>query len=511
MYGDADPRATTLSVVVLMSAAFLACSQGAANETTDDLQTATVARQTIVSSVDATGTIEPIRIIEVKSQAGGEILELPVELGDYVEQGTLLARIDPRDVRNSFEQAQADLEVAQARFEVAERQLERIRSLHNSDIVTDEELETAILEHANSKAALVRAETNLELAEDKLNDVTLRAPISGTIVERSIEQGQVITGTRDLTGGTILMKMADLNQVQVRTLVDETDIGRLGADLPAEITVEAYPERTFRGTVLKIEPQAVVEQNVTMFAVLTRIENEEDLLRPGMNADVMIVVGRRSGVLALPNSAVKMPDEARQLAQALGLDMEDSSTRDAASGTDRPGGAGGDGAPEGRFRRGEGEAGESAEGNGAEGHREQADARSDASGSAEPEETIGGMPLSRLRTMSQDERRSWFQNLSGADRQRAFQLFRQQREQEEQANRADPTRPRAAFVFIAGPGGGLTLKPITIGLSNFDYTQVIEGLDEGDEVYSIPLSLVQQQELLERIRSRTRIPGVQRN
>jgi HlyD family secretion protein len=109
MYGDADPRATTLSVVVLMSAAFLACSQGAANETTDDLQTATVARQTIVSSVDATGTIEPIRIIEVKSQAGGEILELPVELGDYVEQGTLLARIDPRDVRNSFEQAQADL------------------------------------------------------------------------------------------------------------------------------------------------------------------------------------------------------------------------------------------------------------------------------------------------------------------------------------------------------------------------------------------------------------------
>ncbi len=120
------------------------------------------------------------------------------------------------------------------------------------------------------------------------------------------------------------------------------------------------------------------------------------------------------------------------------------------------------------------------------------------------------MPLSRLRSMSQEERRNWFQNLSAADRQRAFQLFQQQREREEQASRADPARPRDAFVFIASPGGGLELKPITIGLSNFDYTQVIEGLDEGDEVYAIPLSLVQQQELLERIRSRTQIPGVQR-
>jgi HlyD family secretion protein len=505
MRGHQIGRVTTLPAVVLMSAGVMGCSQGTANETTDDLQTATVARQTIVSSVDATGTIEPIRIIEVKSQAGGEILELPVELGDYVDQGTLLARIDPRDVRNAFEQAQADLDVAEARFEVAERQLERIRSLHDSDIVTDEELENAILEHANSKAALVRAETNLELAEDKLNDVTLRAPIAGTIVERSIEQGQVITGTRDLTGGTVLMKMADLNQVQVRTLVDETDIGRLTADLPAEITVEAYPERTFQGTVLKIEPQAVVQQNVTMFAVLTRIENEDDLLRPGMNADVVIVVGREMGVLALPNSAVKMPDEARQLAQALGVDLE-TSPAPGGPGGGRPEGSGRDDASGGRNRPGQAEAGESA-GSGA---AQQTGGSQDETGSAEAEETIGGMPLSKLSSMSQQERRNWFQSLSAADRQRAFQLFRQQREREEQANRADPARPRAAFVFAAGQGGGLELKPITIGLSNFDYTQVIEGLDEGDEVYSIPLSLIQQQELLERIRSRTRIPGVQR-
>ena len=152
--------------------------------------------------------------------------------------------------------------------------------------------------------------------------MTLRAPITGTIVERTVEQGQVVTGTRDLTGGTVLMRMAALNEVQVRTLVDETDIGRLEPGLPAEITVEAYPDRTFRGSVLKIEPQAVVEQNVTMFAVLTRIQNEEDLLRPGMNSDVEVVIGQRQDVLSLPNSGVKTQQAAQQLVNALGIEVD---------------------------------------------------------------------------------------------------------------------------------------------------------------------------------------------
>jgi HlyD family secretion protein len=470
-----------------MAVATAGCQSGEANEAVSALTTATVERQTIVSSVEATGTIEPIRIIEVKSQAGGEILELPVELGDFVERGTLLVRIDPRDVRNAFEQASADLEVAEARFEVAARQLERIRTLHDSDIVTDEELEGAILEQANAKAVLVRAQTNLELAEDRLNDVTLRAPISGTVVERTVEQGQVITGTRDLTGGTILMRMADLNEVQVRTLVDETDIGRLESGLGAEITVEAYPDQTFRGTVLKIEPQAVVQQNVTMFAVLTRISNESDLLRPGMNADVEVVIGRETDVLALPNGAVKTPQEATQLADALGIDADVQELQRGMQqrGNGRPRGPGGNG---------------------------EAEQTLESAGEAEAsEETIGGVPVSRLATMSQDERRRWFTSLSEADRQKAFQRFRQQREQLAQADRGDPARPKPAFVFVADERGALRLKPIMIGLGDFDHTQILVGLEEGDQVITVPLSLVQQQDLLERIRSRSSVPGISRN
>lgn len=460
------------------------CAIGEANEPEQTLQTLTAARQTIVSSVEATGTIEPIRVIEVKSQAGGEVLELPVELGDNVDQGTLLVRIDPRDVNNAFAQAEADFDVALAQNEVAQLQLERIETLHDSDIVTAEELENATLSAANARASLVRARTNLELAEDKLDDVTLRAPITGTIVERTLEEGQVVTGTRDLTGGTVLMRMADLNEVQVRTLVDETDIGRLEQGLPANITVEAYPSRTFRGSVLKIEPQAVVEQNVTMFAVLTRISNDEDLLRPGMNADVEVVIGRQEGVLAVANSGIKSQQEAAQIVRALEIDADVNALISDLRERNRP--------PEPL---------ETADG-----------ATAEAGGEAEEEPEIGGVPMSEFQSMSQQERMRVFQNLSAEERGRVMQQFRGAGPGGAGGGAGDPRRrpdePRPAFVFKYDETGALTVKAVMIGLSDFDHTQIVQGLEEGEEIVAVPLSLIQQQEFLNRIRSRSALPGV---
>jgi HlyD family secretion protein len=464
-------KASSCPIPLAMSAVLAAaCGQSPASESVPEFQTAVAEVRSLVSSVVATGTIEPIRIIDVKSQASGEILELPVELGDFVRQGQLLVRINPRDVRNEFDQMEADLEVARARLQIAERRLARTQSLYDSSVVTADELETQLLEHANARAALVRARANLELATDRLNDVVVRAPIDGTVVERQIEAGQIVTSTREVTGGTLLMRMADLSEVQVRTLVDETDIGSIETGLPAEITVEAYPDRTFRGTVLKIEPQAVVDQSVTMFAVLTRIVNEQNLLRPGMNSDVEIVIGRRDAALTLDNGGVKTPEEARQLVEALGLDrslLEQSVEVVVEEPT-----------------VGE-EPGEEPEGDDA--------------------------VLEQLRSMSQDERRSYFQGLEPGERQRLFQLMHAAREQQEQADRANPSRPRPAFVFVEDASGRLTLKPVTIGLSSWEYTEILAGLKEGDEVLEVPLSLVQQQELLQRIRSRSGVPGVQRN
>lgn len=470
--GRARTMASALGLIATLGAAS-ACDQTQADEPSMGLQSVSAERREISSSVAATGTVEPITIIDVKSQASGEVLEVPVELGDKVEKSALLVRINPRDVRNAYDQAVADLEVARARNTIAQRQLERTNSLRESQVVTEEEYEVSLLEAANAKASLVKAETNLELAQDRLNDVTVRSPIAGTIVEKTAEEGQIITSAREMTGGTILMRMADLSEVQVRTLVDETDIGSIEPGLGATIRVEAYPDREFRGQVLKVEPQAVVEQNVTLFAVLTRIRNEQDLLKPGMNADVEVLIGVREDVLSLPNSAIRTPDEARQLVTALGMDPELLQAKVPASGES-------------------GEVEEIAE--------------------PEPQVSEDGLPtMAALQAMSREERMKLVQSLEPAQRQKLFGLFQQMRDQQEQASRADPTAPKDAFVFVNDDRGLLTLKPIRIGLSSWEYTEVLGGLDEGDQVVQVPMALVQQSEMLERIRSRTSIPGVSRS
>lgn len=457
-----------------MALAASACGSGSASPSELRLEEASVTRQTIESSVEATGTVEPIRRVEVKSQASGEIMEMPVDLGDRVERGDLLARIDPRDEVNELEQAEADLEQAEAQLQVAQSRLERARALRDSGVVTAEELETAVLEHANARSSHQRARTRLELAREQRADATVRAPIVGTVIEKQVEEGQIITSTRDVTGGTTLLTMADLSEVQVRTLVNESEIGSVEPGLPAEITVEAYPDRTFEGDVLKIEPQATVEQNVTMFAVLTRIANEEGLLRPGMNADVTIVVGREEDVLALPNAGVKMPDEARRLVEALGMDealleQEPPGTGD---GADAAGPAGQDTADDTAAEDGDDE-----------------------------------LPTAEeLRSMSVEERRELFESLDASERRRLMQRMR--RAMEAAQSRRDAGGPRRAFVFVRDAEDDLTLAPVLVGLSNFEYTQVVAGLEEGDRVVQVPLALVQQRELLQRMRDRSGVPGM---
>jgi HlyD family secretion protein len=467
----------------VLAPAVAACGSSSASPSELRLEEASVTRQTIESSVEATGTVEPIRRVEVKSQASGEILEMPVDLGDRVERGDLLARIDPRDEVNELEQAEADLEQAEAQLQVARSRLERARALRDSGVVTAEELETAVLEHANARSSHQRARTRLELAREQRADATVRAPIAGTVIEKQVEEGQIITSTRDVTGGTTLLTMADLSEVQVRTLVNESEIGSVEPGLSAEITVEAYPDRTFEGDVLKIEPQATVEQNVTMFAVLTRIANEEGLLRPGMNADVTIVVGREEDVLALPNAGVKMPDEARRLVRALGMDQallerEPPATGD---GADAAGPAGEDAAAD-----------DTAAGDGAAG-----DGDDDVPTAEE------------LRSMSVEERRELFESLDAEQRRRLMQRMR--RAMEDARSRRDAGGPRKAFVFVRDAEGDLTLEPVLVGLSNFEHTQVVAGLEEGDRVVQVPLALVQQRELLQRMRDRSGVPGMSSN
>ena len=407
-------------------------------------QAVPVERRDIVVSARASGTIQPDTVVEVKSKASGEILDLKVETGQLVKRGELMVRVDPRNPRNLMAQAQADLEVAEARLTNATSQKRRADELFKSQSITQQEHENALLDYANARAEVVRARVAVDDARDQLDDTNVLAPITGTIIEKQVERGQVISSpTRDVGGGTVLMKMADLGLVQVRTLVDETDIGKIQVGQRASVTVDAFPNRPFEGSVLKIEPQAQTEQNVTMFPVLVRIDNREGLLRPGMNSEVEIHVGQREDVLAVPNSALRTPRDVGSAAQVLGLDPAEVE-REFAGG-------------QATGKRADGPAGRRAEG---------APARPAGAGG-------GG----------------------------------------EDGPAARPPAGPSYIVFVKGAGGPAPVW-IRTGLTDLDYSEVVEGLEAGDTVLVLPsASLVQsQQESQDRVNRITGgggVPGMQ--
>src|SRR5690606_11671166 len=179
-------------------------------------------------SVEASGVIEPVRTVEVKSKAAGEILSVHADTGDVVERDALLVEVDKRTPRNELAEAEATLKAARARRQIAETAMKRAQTLFESGTLTQTDYEQSQLEFANSEAQVVSAEVALENARIAMSDTDVRAPITGTIIERSVEPGAVISSpTQAVSDGTILMKMADLTVVQVRALVDETDIGKI--------------------------------------------------------------------------------------------------------------------------------------------------------------------------------------------------------------------------------------------------------------------------------------------
>ena len=302
----------------------------------------------IVVSAEASGAVEPILTVDVKSRASGQILQMRVETGDVVHQGDTLVMVDRRDPTNTFNQAQADLEVARAQLATAEAQKRRSDQMFQQQLISQQDKESADLQYANANAQLVRAEVSVQNARDQLADCNVLAPSDGVIILKNVDAGQVITSAvRDVSGGTVLLKMADLSVVQVRTLVDETDIGKIQPGMPVTITVDAYPNRPFDGVVLKIEPQSTVNQNVTMFPVLVRIPNEQGLLRPGMNAEVQIHIAQRQNVLAIPNAALRTNRDVSSAAQVLGLNPDDVTRQlahaDSIAGPQRPLAQGGQG------------------------------------------------------------------------------------------------------------------------------------------------------------------------
>ena len=308
---------------------------GACKKSTDPnltIETATVERRSIVLSAQANGTVEPIDIVEVKSKASGTIIKMPVDVGSYVKVGDLLVQIDPRDVQNQYDQAAADLSSSTVARAVALAQRNRSADLYKQKIITSTEMEAATLAFANADAAVIKARTNLSIARVRLEDATVTAPTNGTVIERPVSVGTVITSaTTSASGGTTILKMADLTKVRMRAFVNETDIGNVKPAQTATVTVDAFPNRRFVGLVEKVEPEAVVQSSVTMFPVLVSLNNADGALMPGMNGQVVMDILRKDNVLAVPSDAIRNARDAATVAPVLAVNPDSLKAAQAAA------------------------------------------------------------------------------------------------------------------------------------------------------------------------------------
>ncbi|MBD3297352.1 MAG: efflux RND transporter periplasmic adaptor subunit [candidate division Zixibacteria bacterium] len=402
-----------------------------------------VSQRDIVVTANAAGVVEPIKVVEVKSKASGEIVRVNVEEGDAVRTGDLLVRVDPRLPRNAVVQAEADSAVAAAELEIARSRLRRAEELHESGSITDEVFEDAKLAEASAYATIIRARTALEDARIAFEETEVRAPSDGIILSKSIEEGTVITSaSRDIAGGSVLMRMANLDTVQVRAFVTEADVGKIRPGMSVTIQVDAFRNRTFEGDVLRIGAEAIVEQNVTMFPALMRIENPGLLLRPGMNAEVEIHVGSVENALAIPTAALTSPQDLNVVAPMVGLTPEQ--VQEQLSQSDQS---------------------------------ERKDATPDSADTAD-----GQMAKRPSEGNSERPRGNWSGQHSG---------------RRPMGGRPGGGRrgPDGSYVVVAVRNGQPTATRIRTGLTDFSYIAVLDGLNPDDSVLILPTAgLVQSQQ-----------------
>ena len=274
-------------------------------------------------SIEASGVIEAISSVEIKSKASGEVLFLGAEIGDFVDRGFMLAQIDQRTANNIVDQTKSDLEAAKVRLLNAESQYDRGIELHKQSSISDKEFEDIKENYAQAKSTLVRNEVSFENAKISLDDTEVKSPIDGTVISRPVEVGQVISSPTSAFGeGSILMMMADLSKVRVRALVDEIDVGKVKIGQSVSIKVAAYRDREFIGTVSKIEPKAYIQQNVTTFPVLIDINNEDNLLLIGMNTDVVIQILDKNVSLSVPTMSLRTRKDIYTAAAVLDIEKE---------------------------------------------------------------------------------------------------------------------------------------------------------------------------------------------
>lgn len=290
-----------------------------------EYKTAQVERGSIIATVSATGTLNAVTTVQVGTQVSGTIQKLFVDYNSLVKKGQVIAQIDPaiftsqvEQSRGNYQSSLANLSKLKASASDAARTLERNRQLLKEGIVSQADFDTAETRYQEALAAIRAAEGNViqtrgasRQTQTNLRYATIRSPVDGVVVSRNVDVGQTVAASFQTP--TLFTIAQDLTKMQINTSVDEADIGKVQVGQPSVFTVDAYPERQFKGVVSQVRIAPIITQNVVTYDVVITVENKDLKLKPGMTANVSVEVMRTDNVLTIPSAALRFkPEDSKQ-------------------------------------------------------------------------------------------------------------------------------------------------------------------------------------------------------
>ncbi|EIP99689.1 RND family efflux transporter, MFP subunit [Opitutaceae bacterium TAV1] len=271
--------------------------------------TAPLTRGDLIQSVTATGTLEPVEKIEVSSQISAIIKEVLVDYNSSVKKGDVLARLDPATYESRLNQANAQLANTRANYNLVKLNADRIVSLRERNLVSQQELDQAQAQLEQAEAQLQIQNASVENAKVDLDRCVIDAPIDGIVLDRQATVGKTVAAS--LNAPTLFILVTDLRKLQINAAIAEADIGSVREGQSVQFTVDAFPNRRFDGTVAQIRNSPIISSNVVTYATIIDVRNDDRTLKPGMTANVSVIVNQRRDALLVSNAALRarIPEE----------------------------------------------------------------------------------------------------------------------------------------------------------------------------------------------------------
>ncbi len=289
------------------------------------LETAPVTRISIVNSVTATGTVEPVTEVEVGTQVSGIIDKLYVDYNDEVKAGQVIAEMDRVTLQAELESAQSNLASSKTEYEYRLKEYNRSKALHEKELISEADFDLAVYNYERALNSYKQSQASMVKVRRNLGYATITSPIDGVVISRAVEEGQTVAA--GFSTPTLFVIANDLTKMRVVADVDEADIGQVKEGQTVDFTVDAYPDDVFKGEVQQVRLEPTTTSNVVTYEVVITADNPDLKLKPGLTASVTIYTMNRENALSVPTKSLRFTPDLEQMEQ-IGIQVEGSAPQE---------------------------------------------------------------------------------------------------------------------------------------------------------------------------------------